>query len=513
MAPGAYELRFFRNEREASRESDVAVRIPVTVKPIEGVEIAAEGALEVGKPLTVRFKGLPGNERDMFTLAEAAMGAGEYKRYVYTKGAREGTVTLAPVMRPGAYEVRLFFADDTGDRTVIARLALEAPEREPPTLTLDGDPVTEGQRIRAGFGGMPGNAHDYIAVARAGTGPSEYVSYAYTKGEAEGTVELPALTEAGDYELRALFDDSVGEPVVQAALPFTVGAAAGVELTLDAASVGDAAPIRVRFSGFPGNAGDSVAIAYATAEPGAYEVSKPTRGEREGEIVFEPLSQIGQFEVRAFFENDSAIRGRVAFEVVEMAPPGMAADRETYLPGQRIVVAISGFPGNQNDAVALAAAGSPAEETLGMERTKGQVQGTVNLTAPSEPGDYELRAFFNGESGEAAVRARLPIAVRTAAEMEAEPVDEPAPAEDPAAAEDPAPAEPAAEAAACSADDAAGAIGGAVSEIQAAMLDGRVATESGQAALDRLAQMSAEAGLDPGAICGEVAAILEELGL
>lgn len=413
MTPGAYELRFFPNESETSRDTDIALTLPVTVTEREGVEFALDGVVEIGKPVTIRFAGLPGNDTDMITVAEASMGPGEYKRYAYTKGKAGGTVTLAPVMQPGAYEIRLYFANATGENTVIRSLAVEVPERAAPGLTLNTNPVAEGERIEAGFTGMPGNDRDYITLARPDMGPGEYVSYAYTKGKTDGSVELAPVSEAGEYELRALYDDTAGDAVVQATLPITIGPAGEVSIALDGdrTELGDAEPIRVRFSGFPGNRGDYVAIAYATAEPGAYEVYKSTGGKKDGEIVFEPLGQVGDFEIRAFFDGDKTIRGRLFVSFFESPAPTMAPDKGDYLPGERIVVSILSFPGNQDDSIAIAAAGAPGDEVVSSAKTRGQGNGKVNLTAPNEPGAYELRAFFAGQTGEAAIRARVPFTV------------------------------------------------------------------------------------------------------
>ncbi len=149
--------------------------------------------------------------------------------------------------------------------------------------------------------------------------------------------------------------------MVQATLPITIGPAGEVSIALDGdrTELGDAEPIRVKFSGFPGNRGDYIAIAYATAEAGAYEVYKDTGGKKDGELVFEPLGPGRRFRdprLLRWRQDDP----RTPLCVV-CRDPGAdhGADKGDYLPGERIVVSILGFPGNQDDSIAIAAAGAP----------------------------------------------------------------------------------------------------------------------------------------------------------
>ncbi len=61
MTPGPTSCASFPNESETSRETDIALTLPVTVTRREGVEIALDGVVEIGKPVKVTFR--PSRER------------------------------------------------------------------------------------------------------------------------------------------------------------------------------------------------------------------------------------------------------------------------------------------------------------------------------------------------------------------------------------------------------------------------------------------------------------------
>jgi hypothetical protein len=89
---------------------------------------------------------------------------------------------------------------------------------------VDGDVYAPGAPIEIAFSGMPGNARDWISIAPAGAADTAFASYAYTNGEASGTVELRAPETPGLYELRAYFDDSAGDKTVRGRESFEVAA-------------------------------------------------------------------------------------------------------------------------------------------------------------------------------------------------------------------------------------------------------------------------------------------------
>ncbi len=68
--------------------------------------------------ITVTFDALPGNPKDWLAIGRS--GDDGYLNYEYTDGMTSGTQLLRAPAEPGAYEVRAYFDDATGDRTVRA---------------------------------------------------------------------------------------------------------------------------------------------------------------------------------------------------------------------------------------------------------------------------------------------------------------------------------------------------------------------------------------------------------
>lgn len=70
----------------------------------------------------------------------------------------------------------------------------------------------------------------------------------------------------------------------------------------------------------------------------------------------------------------------------------ISVDQSTYAVSKTITVTYAGLPGNADDWIAIAPAGSPNTSYVGYVFTGGQTSGTATLTAPAA-GAYVARAF------------------------------------------------------------------------------------------------------------------------
>jgi hypothetical protein len=159
-------------------------------------------------------------------VAKADAAESSYIVYEYTKGQVDGSLELRPMIEPGEFEIRVFFDDSTGDKTVRARQTFMVTPAPKVVASLDAESYEPGRPIRVSFSSMPGNDRDWFAVAKAGSADTAYVSYIYTQGNSSGEVELKAPAEAGDYEVRGYFDDATGDKTVRVRVAFRVAAAA-----------------------------------------------------------------------------------------------------------------------------------------------------------------------------------------------------------------------------------------------------------------------------------------------
>jgi hypothetical protein len=281
-----------------------------------------------GDEVVVSLKGLPGNKKDWVAIAEAGTPDTVYLFYVYTDEKKDGDFKMKPLMRAGRYEVRVFYDEPSGDKTVRARQVFEVAPFPPPTLALDRTSYAEGQPITATVGGMLGAEDDWVAVAKADAAPSVFVSYTYTKGAEQGPVKLKPVMKPGAYEVRVFFADRTGDKTIRARLPFEVTAADPVALMVDGDVYAPGAPIEIAFSGMPGNARDWISIAPAGAADTGFASYAYTNGEANGTVEMRAPETPGLYELRAYFDDstgDKTVRGRESFEV---AAPGAEADPE-----------------------------------------------------------------------------------------------------------------------------------------------------------------------------------------
>jgi hypothetical protein len=96
-------------------------------------------------------------------------------------------------------------------------------------------------------------------------------------------------------------------------------------------------------------------------------------------------------------------------EVVDR--PKLSTDKAVYLPSEEIKVAFSGLPGNETDWITLVSADTPDTNYGDWFYTGGEKSGAYTFS-PSEPGDYEIRLYFNYPEGSYTVEARVKLKVQ-----------------------------------------------------------------------------------------------------
>ncbi len=281
--------------------------------------ILEQDSYPVGQAIPVRVVGMPGGNNDYVAIAAAGSpGYGEL-RYEYLRGRKEADITLRPVMKPGNYEVRLFFGNDLErNKSDVIRFStpLTITPALPITLTPSATTVYEGTAIRIDFAGLPGNDKDWIATAEAGMPDGEYISYEYTNGAKAGSLTLKPLMTAGKYEIRVYFDDLTSDRTVQMRLPIEVTPAPPVVLVVDALTYAPGSTITVSFNSMPGNKKDWFALGRAGDD--GYLTYEYTDGASSGTETFRAPDEPGDYEIRAYFDDstsDRQVRARVAFKV------------------------------------------------------------------------------------------------------------------------------------------------------------------------------------------------------
>ncbi len=166
--------------------------------------------------------------------------------------------------------------------------------------------------------------------------------------------------------------------------------------------------VTVFWSSTPGNQQDVVAVVpegAAMDDLGANWTY--TNGVTDGSYQVAGLAD-GFYEVRVFYADDpSTLQASYYFQVgsgggggaqPEMGAATVGTDKATYKVGETVVVFWSGLPGNPQDWVTVAPAGSSPDEWGQWTYTSGQATGAYQVQGLT-PGDYEARVYFDYPAG------------------------------------------------------------------------------------------------------------------
>lgn len=244
-----------------------------------------------------------------------------------------------------------------------------------PGVTVAAWQVEAGRDFEVAWTG-PNAAGDYVTIVPSGAAVGAYDSYFDTATGATGRLVAPV--DPGEYEVRYV-DGGTSE--TRLAQPLTVVAATvGLEAPSE---VGAGTVFEVSWVG-PDGPGDYVTIVPAGAAEGVYESYFDTSTGSTGSLVA-PLED-GDYEVRYVNGSESATLAAVAVTVTPLAvtlvaPPEVDA-------GAEFQVTWTG-PDGPSDYVTIVPAGAPDSAYLDYAYT---TEGNpLTLTAPDEPGDYEVR--------------------------------------------------------------------------------------------------------------------------
>jgi hypothetical protein len=357
--------------------------------------------------IKVQWRGVPVGVEAKLTLGHAGDQSLSDTAALQTPAvaapAGDTELTYYPFIEAGVYDLRLVGIDGEAIATTQIRIALAAA-----TLTLSETSVKPGASLQIAYAGMAGTPRDYLSIAKADEPPEQSGAVRLpTDGKAEGSLSATAPSEPGEYEVRAWFN---GENRLRARVKFTVR---GPDLPPEPADLSQPSitlahgeftaneKIAVRFAGFLGDGSDYVALAPAGAPNATYFSYVYTQGKKDGIIEFPLPAEPGAYELRAFFANKTdVIHAAAPFTIVAPAGAAMATlalAKTDFAPGETIGIDFTGMSGSQVDYVAVAPTGARYGSFDNYVYTKGATAGHAELKAPTSPGTYEVRAFFNDQ--------------------------------------------------------------------------------------------------------------------
>jgi Ca-activated chloride channel family protein len=389
LPPGTYEVSVERSADGLKRKTTltaaaggsrtVTIALPVTLQA--SLTVMPLGTAPAGSKVSVAWQG-PNRQGDYITVVEKGADVGTYHDYQYTKSGSPVSITLPG--EPGDYEVRYVLGQP---QKVLASAPLKATGVSA-TLTAP-DSAAVGASVQVTWLG-PNYPGDFVTIVAPSAKPSSYKSYFRTSDGSPGRLQIPS--DPGVYELRYV----VQNDKVIARKPITVTAVEASLATPDSAPAGSS--VNVDFQG-PRNEGDFITVVKPGSGPDAYTDYFYTKD--EGKHAITMPAEPGPHEIRYVLRNERVLVTRpitVTAVGAKLDGPARVAARASFqvtwqgpnYEGDYVTITQPGDPDNAYRSYANSNAGSPS-----------------TLTAPDQPGSYEIRYVLNGKK----VLARKPLEV------------------------------------------------------------------------------------------------------
>ncbi|HEX7001695.1 MAG TPA: VWA domain-containing protein [Trueperaceae bacterium] len=379
--PGAYRVVYHVELPEGGTKEIGSTN--VDVQPVTAT-VAVPAEVVAGSEFEVTWTG-PDNTGDYVTVVPVGASEGVYQDYEYTSNGSPASIR-APE-EPGDYEVRYVTGQSGGTLATAPITVTEA------TATVSAPAEAgAGSDVEVTWTG-PGNDGDYITFAPAGSPEGTYLDYEYATSGSPVSIRAPDQT--GNYEVRYVTragSTLASAPIVVTATTASVSAPSEV--------VGGA-EFEVTWTG-PANSGDYITVAPAGSPEGTYmDYEYATSG---SPVRIEAPEEAGTYEVRYVTGQSEATLASASITVTA-ATASLTAPAEVAV-GERFAVTWQG-PAGPSDYITIVPAGAAEGAYLSYAYTAAGA--TVMLTAPDEPGDYEVR-YVAGRSD--STLASVPITVR-----------------------------------------------------------------------------------------------------
>ncbi len=398
--PGQYEFRYLPGGGSTS----AAASGPITVtEPVAPFTVTASPTVMSGQDTSVSWTApVSRTRKDWIALFAVGAPASAYLAGYYTGGLATGSFTFTMALAPGQYEFRYLLNDTfsvAGRSPAISVTA--APVQTIPVnnivVTAPNGTISPGAAISVRWTASGTlSSRDWIALYPVGAPDAGYTWGTYTRGAASGTFNLTAPTTPGQYEFRYLLNDGFAIGARSAAMAVAAPTvAAGISITAPTAAA-PGSPLAINWTA-PANhsSRDWIALYPAGGANGSFIWGAYVGTAANGTITLVAPVTPGQYEFRYLLNDSYSVGGTSSLISISAATASgftIAASAASVNRGGTIQVQWTA-PANRTttDWVALYRTGAAPTAYLWGYYTRGQSSGTVQVTLPSTPGQYEFR--------------------------------------------------------------------------------------------------------------------------
>ncbi len=380
-ATGSYVARAFSNDSyDLLSESS-----GFTVAASTGGNVSTSASsYTTGQTIVANWTGLPGTSTDWIAIAPAGSSAQTITAWSYTGGAASGSHSFTGLSTVGNYVVRIF-PQDSYATAGEAPFTVATPAAA--TVSTDSSAYATGGQVVVSYSGLPGNAHDWVAIAPQGSPSSTVTRWAYTNGSASGTMTFEAPSTGGAFVARAFDNDSYSK--LGESATFSVG----LDLSTDRSAYGTSDHVVVSWANLPGNQRDWIALAPAGSAASTVTTWFYTNGATSGTHSFAALTA-GTYVARAFVDDSYGLISETPSFTVGSSGVTVTTSASSYAVGADITVSWTNLPGNQHDWIAIAPGGSSDTTVTRWVYTGGSTSGSTTFSGGlSSVGAYVARAF------------------------------------------------------------------------------------------------------------------------
>ncbi len=380
LIPGLYTAtvapsgRAFR-DLSVARAAENIFLLDVTELPKVTVEVPNE-TISVLSEFTLLFSGANGVGDQYIVIAPVDSPDSAQPNWRDAIG-KEATMSIHAPALAGRYEARFIQRGPDMEFAICGRS--KAFEVKLPAITLDlPETVTISAPVTVKFK-APVQPADWIGWVKAGAADTAYVLYARPTAESD-TIQVNAPAEPGDYEMRYSND--------QAETPFARKAFKVVPATLGLTAPETAmAGTRISIQWTAPALGHLfISIVEKADGAGSYNAYKRLDG-GENPMLLQAPRKTGDLEIRIADEQQTKVLFARPIKLTEMKAT-LKGPAEAAV-GSLINVEWTG-PAGEGDFVTFAKAGGPDSEYLNYAYVT-DAPATIDLKAPDEPGQYELR--------------------------------------------------------------------------------------------------------------------------